>query len=231
MPAHMPSHRKQVEDEIEQEVESLIDENRVVGFSDAVFAFAATLLVLKIDLPQLEAAQVETALPAAIFQLWPQYFANIVSFLLIGYYWVNHHALFHMFKKFDMTIVWMNTIFLICISFIPFPVDLFGTYSSVPAVVMFYSASLALAGLIMAAMWWYGSGRGKLVDPKMSSRKIRYYLIRNLIAPVVFALSIPLVIVDPILARVSWALIFFGVVWVNKAYKLKHMSKIEEMLA
>lgn len=230
MPAHKSTQIIKVEEDIEQEVESLIDHARVVGFSDAVFAFAATLLVLKIDLPELSSVDVNTQLPAALFLLWPQYFANIVSFLLIGYYWINHHALFGMLRKYNMTMVWLNLVFLICISFLPFPVDLFGSYSTVPAVVMFYAGSLAVAGTVMALMWWYAAGPGKLVDPAMGSRKKRYYFLRIIIAPVVFAISIPLVNIDHGLARGSWLLIILGIIWINQVYKYKHLSRIEEML-
>lgn len=221
-----------VEAEIQQEIETLINEDRVVNFSDAVFAFAATLLVIKIDLPDLSAtSNIEANLPLAILQLWPTYFANIVSFLVIGYYWMNHHALFGMLKKFNMTIVWLNLFFLICISFLPFPVDLFGDFSTVPVVVMFYAGSLAVAGLLMSVMWWYAAWPGKLVDENMSPRRRRYYLIRNLIAPIVFLTSIPIAFFDHGLARASWFFLIIGVIFVNRAYKYKHLSKIEQALA
>jgi uncharacterized membrane protein len=45
---------------IEQKINTLIDGDRIINFSDAVFAFAATLLVLKIDLPQIPPELLET---------------------------------------------------------------------------------------------------------------------------------------------------------------------------
>jgi uncharacterized membrane protein len=233
----MPTHHvdspevQRIEQEIEQEVETVINQDRVVSFSDAVFAFAATLLVLKIDLPNLDAGSVATSLPSALLQLWPTYFANIVSFLVIGYYWMSHHALFGLLKKFDVTIVWLNIIFLVCVSFLPFPVDLFGSFSTVPVVVMFYAACLALTGFWMVFMWWYAAWPGKLVGSQMSERRKRYYFVRNLIAPVVFSLSIPIAYVDHTLARVSWLLLLLGVIVVHRAYKYKHLSAIEKTLA
>ena len=65
---------------IKQEVTNLIDENRIINFSDAVFAFAATLLVLKIDLPELQTVQMSSQFMAVFSTLWPQYLANIISF-------------------------------------------------------------------------------------------------------------------------------------------------------
>jgi uncharacterized membrane protein len=105
-------------------VGNFIDENRVTSFSDAVFAFAATLLVLKIDLPIITANQINTRLFPELINLWPQYLANMISFLVIGFYWLSHHSIFNQIKRFDRTVVWLNIIFLIFLSFLPFPVDL-----------------------------------------------------------------------------------------------------------
>jgi len=213
----------QEEKKIEAEVQNVIDGDRVVNFSDAVFAFAATLLVLKIDLPQIQGGNVEAQLSNALIALWPTYLANIIAFLVIGYYWLNHHAIFGMIRKFDSTIVWLNLIFLIFLSFLPFPVDLYGDYPTVRVVVIFYCASLALVGYILAFLWWYASDKKRLVNKEMSRNHMRYYLIRVFIAPVTFTLSIPLVYIHPLLAQVSWLFILFGSLAAN-AYYCKRKS-------
>ncbi|MBE9125074.1 TMEM175 family protein [Coleofasciculus sp. LEGE 07092] len=65
-----------------------MDTNRLEAFSDGVFAIAITLLVLEIKVPPPDAA-----LGAALLQLWPSYLAYVVSFLVIGAIWINHHAI------------------------------------------------------------------------------------------------------------------------------------------
>lgn len=194
-----------------------INEDRVLGFSDAVFAFAATLLVLKIDLPGLTSGQLSntTQFIDVFRDLWPQYLANIISFIVIGYYWINHHAIFGLIKNFTMPIVWLNLAFLICVSFLPFPVDLYGENFGLPLVVVFYSASLALVGYMLLILWWYVSRN--LADEKL----VRYHTARYLVAPLVFTLSIPLVYVHPLLAQLCWVLIIVGNVIVDKFYMIK----------
>ncbi len=186
-----------------------IDKDRVLGFSDAVFAFAATLLVLKIDLPGITSAQITNTTDfLQLFQhLWPQYLANIISFVVIGYYWLNHHAIFSMVKRYDARLVWLNIFFLICVSFLPFPVDLYGENMTNPIIVVFYSASLALVGYMLYIVWWYGS-RGQ-------------FSARYLIAPIVFTLSIPLVYIHPLLAQMCWILIVAGNMLVDKMFKFE----------
>lgn len=217
------------EKKISRVVENLIDENRIINFSDAVFAFAATLLILKIDLPNLDSSQVGSLMLPALTSLWPQYLANIISFLVIGYYWLTHHAIFGLIKKFNLTLVWLNLIFLIALSFLPFPVDLYGDYMSVPTVVVFYSISLAIVGFLLAGIWWYASRKHRLVDSELGKKQITYYTVRNLVAPVVFTLSIPLVYIHPLLAQGSWLFVLLGIFVVNKVFHIKKLSRVEEM--
>lgn len=217
------------EKKIQSQIWSIIDEDRVVAFSDAVFAFAATLLVLKIDLPQGVQPEVFQNFSSLVLQLLPSYTVNIISFLVIGYYWLNHHAIFALIKKFNGTLVWFNMVFLIFISFLPFPVDLHGDYPTVPVVVVFYSASLAIVGYLQAGIWWYASMR-HLISSDLTKRERNYYLAQNLIAPVVFTLSIPLVLVHPLLAQVSWLFIIVGIVLVKKFLGIKKSTAIEKTL-
>ena len=214
------------ERKIEAEVGGLISQERVVNFSDAVFAFAATLLVLKIDLPQIVKQQIDTQLVAAFATLWPQYLANIISFLIIGYYWLNHHAIFGMVRKVNSTIVWINLIFLVFLSFLPFPVDLYGDFFFSPTVVVFYSASLAIVGYALAVIWLYASYKHRLINPEMSKKQIKYYTARVLLAPIIFTLAIPLVAIHPILAQLAWVSVLLGILVINKIFKMKKVSEI-----
>lgn len=214
------------EKRIQEDVENIIDENRVINFSDAVFAFAATLLVLKIDLPQLSGVEVDiqTQLATSLVNLWPQYLANVISFLAIGYYWLTHHIIFGLVRRFNRTIVWMNIIFLILLSFLPFPVDLYGDYYNVPVIVVFYAASIATLGFALLAIWLYASHNNRLIDSHMSKRRIRFFTLKILMAPAVFALSIPLVYLHPALTQVAWIGVIFGVITLNKKYNFKRVD-------
>ena len=218
------------EKEIKREVTNLIDKNRIVNFSDAVFAFAATLLVLKIDLPQMTGASIDAQFLAAIPSLLPQYLANIISFFVIGYYWLNHHMIFAHLKKFNMTIVWMNIFFLILVSFLPFPVDLYGSYINVPSIVMFYSASLALVGFMLFGIWLYAVHKNRLIEHTLGKKEIAYYSARTLIAPVVFSLSIPLVAIHPLVAQFFWILVIVGIVFLNKFFHSHSVSTIKKTM-
>lgn len=210
------------------EIENIIDENRVLGFSDAVFAFAATLLVLKIDLPNLGGGDFNTQLTTSLLALWPTYLANIISFLIIGYYWLNHHAIFALMRRFNKGLVWLNILFLVFLSFLPFPVDLYGDYPTQKIAIAFYSISLAIVGLFLVVMWLYAVSR-KLVNENLTKRHIRYYTLRLLVAPVVFFAAAFIVFIDPIASQFSWIFVAVGIYLVNTFFHYKRISEVEKL--
>ena len=77
---------------------------RVVFFSDTVFAIAITLLALEIRLPEVEV----DALPQAILALLPEIAVYALSFLIVGVYWVSHHRMFQYIVRYDYTLIWLN---------------------------------------------------------------------------------------------------------------------------
>ena len=67
---------------------------RVEAFSDGVFAFAATLLVLGIRIPRPGDADASAGLQRLLVDQWPSYVAFALSFVNVGIVWTNHHAMF-----------------------------------------------------------------------------------------------------------------------------------------
>jgi uncharacterized membrane protein len=206
------------EKKIREDVESLIDGNRVVNFSDSVFAFAATLLVLKIDLPVIDPNLVATRFSTELLSLWPEYVANLISFLIIAYYWRQHHALFILIKRYDTKLVWLNILLLISVAFLPFPVDLFGDYPNVPAVTVFYSLSIALVGFWLLVMWLYAL-HNDMLGRQLSKRTIQYHTWTIAAAPLVFVASIPIIYFDHISAKISWLFLFIVLIAIHKIFK------------
>lgn len=210
------------EKKIEKDIWLIIDENRVANFSDAIFAFAATLLVLKIDLPAVLEGEIATALPTALINLWPQYFANLITFFIIGFYWLNHHTILGLIRKYNKTVVWLNILFLTSISFLPFPVDLYGDHSNVPIVVAFYCASLSVVGFLLLSIWLYVALGHRLIDENIGKKRIRYHTLQYLVAPVVFAAAVPIAFIYPILSQLSWIWVILGFFAVNKLFGYKN---------
>ena len=92
---------------------------RLEAFTDGVFAIAATLLILHVtaDAPG-------ARLGRALTHAWPQYAAYALAFVMIGIWWVNHHAYMMVIDHVDRTLLLAHIFFLVCIAFTPFPTSL-----------------------------------------------------------------------------------------------------------
>lgn len=200
----------------------VIDEGRVVGFSDAVFAFAITLLVLKLDLPDVQREIASTQLLKALIDLWPQYLSNIISFAVIGMFWISHHRLMKLVRRYDVVFIWLNLFLLMGISFIPFPTDLLGEYGDTQVAVAFYYLTLTVVGILQCLIWLYASHNRRLISHELTRAHIRLYTIRSFIPPFVFAYSFVISFIDLTLATYSWLLVFILLPLFGHYYKEKH---------
>jgi uncharacterized membrane protein len=101
---------------------------RITAFSDGVFAVAITLLVLSIAVPAFKGAHTNTNLWRSLSSVWGLFFAYVLSFLIIGTFWYRHHDLFDRLEKADSVMVYLCTLLLMVIAFIPYATSLLGRY-------------------------------------------------------------------------------------------------------
>jgi uncharacterized membrane protein len=140
--------------------------DRIVNFSDAVFAIVITLLVLHIQVPNVHEGLVSQELPSRLLALSPKFLSYVISFLVIAVYWQAHHRVFRPIRSYDRTLLWLNFWFLMAISFLPFPTSLLGEYSKKQLSVVIYAATAAAASLLLASISWYATAGLRLVAPR-----------------------------------------------------------------
>jgi uncharacterized membrane protein len=131
-----------------------MEKSRLEAFSDGVFAIVITLLILDIRFPDVDYSQFGATLVA----LLPRILAYVMSFIIIGVYWVKHHNSMHAMKKTDRRFLWLNILLLLCISFIPFPTSLLGRYPFQAGPIIIYGLTLIacnVIGYLMIIYVWY----------------------------------------------------------------------------
>lgn len=170
------------------------DTTRIKALSDGVFAIALTLLVLGIHVPQPSELGAGSLWQALIGQ-WQSYVGFVLSFLLVGMVWANHHTMFSYIKRVNHVFILINLLLLLDIAFLPFPTYLLSLYIGHPVsqqvAVMVYSATLAVGGIFYNLVWLYGLRAG-LVDSgeKESLKKLgRRYLLGPFLYTAAFLLS------------------------------------------
>jgi uncharacterized membrane protein len=132
---------------------------RLETFADGVFAIAATLLILNVEVPDLG----DHSLSHELLRLWPAYIGYVVSFVTIGIIWVNPHTVLDQLHSTDRTFLFINVFFLLCIAFIPFPTRLLATYVRTDdgrAAAVLYGITLTTTAVFFNLMWRYAIGAG-----------------------------------------------------------------------
>jgi uncharacterized membrane protein len=134
------------------------DTIRLAAFSDGVFAITTTVLVLEIRPPT-----DNTNLLHGLVALWPSYLAYALTFLFIGQVWVNHHVMFDHIRAADRAVLFLNTLLLMSVAFLPFGTSvLAGALHSghgQRTAVVFYGVAFAVTALTFNAVWQYTSRR------------------------------------------------------------------------
>lgn len=104
------------------------DTNRLEAFSDCVFSIAISLLVLEIKVPGKDELLSAGGLWSALGHRWPNYLGYVLSFLVIGVMWANHHALFEYIKRVDRPLIVANLLLPLSLS-IHFLLALWNSFS------------------------------------------------------------------------------------------------------
>src|SRR5438105_4723264 len=120
--------------------------DRVVFFSDAVFAISITVLTLSLRLP---AHTANVGVAHALRKAIPSVFTYVLSFAVIGLYWIAHHRMFRYIDRLDATLLLLNLAALCVVAFVPFPTSVLGDHGNTTAAVVFYAATMCPLGAVV----------------------------------------------------------------------------------
>lgn len=178
--------------------------DRLAAFSDGVFAIVITLLVLELRIPEVEGPHVSEEIKQGLLKLLPKFISFVVSFVYISIYWVNHHQLFDLLKKSDRGLFWLNSLFLMFLTFIPFPTALIGSYPREAVAVIFYGLAMFATAVSFVVMKAYIFYVGRLADPDKAPQLELFYLISG---PALYLLAAALALVNTQFAIAIYLLI------------------------
>jgi TMEM175 potassium channel family protein len=190
----------------DRQQESQVGLERLVFFSDAVFAIAITLLVLDIHLPPGFETQDSAQLFTSILGSWQKHLAYVISFLVIGTFWISHHRKFNHIIKYDRGLLLRNLLLMMVTAYIPFPTSVISENGNRTATIL-YASTIVVAGLLMISLWWYASSQNRLIDPYMSAQEKRFELLVPIFTVTLFVISIGIAFFNDVLAKLSWLLI------------------------
>ena len=164
---------------------------RIQSFSDGVFAIVITLLIMDLKVPQ-SAGETAVVLAGHLFELWPKLLSYVLSFLVVGVYWVAHHHVFYYICRVDRISLWLNIFFLMSVAFVPFPTALLGEYSGNQLAVIIYGVNVMVTRLLLLALWLHAATNHRLIDPELAPLAIRRLTLLILVPVGIYLLAIAL---------------------------------------
>ena len=177
------------------------DLSRIVAFTDGVFAIAITLLVLQLDVPK--------GITSAS-DLWQQVFVDqgvdfvafLISFAVIGRYWILNHRLMRLIREFDQAMLGLLLLYLLFIVLIPFSSELMGEYGDFDLSVVLYVANLILVAFSSTLVMIHAR-RADLESPEYGE-ELEVSIRGGWFVTAVFVLTLPLVLLVGPWALLLW---------------------------
>ncbi|MBI3717866.1 MAG: DUF1211 domain-containing protein [Sphingobacteriales bacterium] len=164
---------------------------RMEALSDGVFSIAATLLVLEIKVPHFEHSYTKAEMWVALKTVLPSFIAFVFSFLNILIFWVNHDAVGKVISRYDHKTTYLNVVFLLLISLIPFTTNFVSEYPDSFVAISIYGIVLLLNAIIACVMYWYLAFGSKLMLPAVSIQSRKKIWKRIIMGPVLLYLRKP----------------------------------------
>ena len=190
----------------------------VVSFGDAIFAFSITFMAVLIEIPNLPANLSQTeVIQSLVEDLGPRFAIYVISFFVIGLYWISYHQIFDHIEGSHGVIVWLNLVFLFFITIIPFAVDLQVDYGFYQVIFILYALVLTFGGLTLTLIWLHAR-KNRLIDNTVSRTEIQNVLLESILLPSVFGISILISIVDLQIAYYFWVVIIPAKIIIHKRY-------------
>jgi uncharacterized membrane protein len=199
--------------------------NRILAFTDGLFAIAMTLLVVDLAVPVLQHDSSVHELADKLNSDSAKFVSFFISFAVIGRYWLAHHAFFSALARIDRPLISLNLLYLAFIAFLPFPTALLGEYFANPLSIVIYAVNVAIISAMEVVLFSRAQNHD-LLEKKLPDDVYRFGAAMSLAPVLFFMLSIPVAFVSTTLAVCCW---FLGIPLAAVAQRWKPQGA-DEML-
>ena len=188
--------------------------NRIEALSDGVFGFAMTLLVVELVVPVIPKLRAAGELGGLLLELWPKFFAFVISFLVLSLLWFLHINQFRYITRSNSVFAWINIILLLLVVLVPFSTALIGEYHIYSKIaVIFYGINGFLGMLMLNIIWWYATKNKRLVDKDIELKTVKQFQIRIMMGTAVFIPAVALALINPLISIVIYIfVVLYGII-------------------
>ena len=206
------------------ETPELVSKSRLEALSDGVFAVVMTILVLQLGGSTISNAETSTQLDAALLAQWPTFVSYALSFLVVGTYWVSHHTYFAFIGDVNETQLWLNLLFLFCLSFIPFAAELMGDHPDLRAGATLYGLNLTVCTGALYLNWHFAWSKGHVLVKDADLLVTRRFQRRTLRASIAYLLATGVAWLSPMIG--FYLYIGIALVFAFRQIRAKAMERV-----
>jgi uncharacterized membrane protein len=201
-----------------------LHKGRLEALSDGLFAIVMTLLVLELKIPELPRSAPDAELVHKLREMWPAFFSFVITFLISSAFWLLHHMSFHFIRHTTRVLCWINLIFLMLVSLLPFSTALLGHNIHRQLAQLIYYGNQTLVGFGLLAHWQYAIRTGLLL-PDAHPTAVQRLSRRIGILPAAFTGGMVAAMVKTEYASIGFAV---GVVLFRAMEKIRERSERTE---
>lgn len=191
----------------------------VISFSDAVFAFAITLMAISIEIPDLPTDLTQSQLLDKLYEMYPQFESYLISFAVIAIFWISYHQVFNHIMGSPILMVYLNLLFLMLITLLSLSTSLIINYDSYQIPYIVYCTIVIMTSSLLVVIWWYATRDRKLINKNIHPLFVKGVMVNLLSIPALFSLSIFVSFIDLNIAQYIWLGIVPLSIVIRKKYK------------
>lgn len=166
-----------------------IGKNRIEALSDGIFAIVMTLLILELHVPSLPSTAPNVEVTPALLALWPKFVSYLVAFVSLGIFWVAHHIMYHAVRRADRTLLWLNIVFFMFVSMLPFSTSVLNAFPRALVAPFLFGANLAIVGWLLFFQWVYVGSQPGMLAPFVTAEYRANVKFRMLTVPIATTLT------------------------------------------
>ncbi len=190
---------------------------RIEALTDGIFAFAMTLLVLSLSLPDALPGLANLKLQDVLVGQAHKFYNYALSFVLLAVFWIAHHQQFHWIKRTDYRLLWINIFLLMFVALMPFSTDVVGDFGGQTTAEILFAGNMLILGLLFLVNWVYATRNHRLVDADLGTEVIARGIKRNLVTPAISVIVIVLSFFIPHWS--SWLYLLIPIVLAIKPFR------------
>ena len=186
-----------------------ISPHRLIALADGVFAIVMTLLVFQLTVPV--AAETDR-LGSALAEMWPEFLIYVLSFLVLGFFWLIHHLVFDPVERYDTPLIWLNILYLMLASLVPFSTGLFIEHGAVAATALVYGANMTAIFATGWAIFAYATTGHRLASNELDPRLTRGATRMGFVYISVMAVGMTISLISPVAAYLIYGVFVVTVI-------------------